>query len=278
MRHKILMVILPFATLMACRSPRYMYSPAAANVPLLKQKGDSKLAVNYSTSSSGFLFSNHSDLADKARGIDVQSAYAITNKYALLASFYSRFEQNGGSVKANGNYTDNAIVKYRRNFFEAGVGYFAPVGNRNAQFQFFVGGGKGLFKFTDKGENSNQLSYQNFHQAYVTKLFFQPAFLFQDKLVAASFSSRITFLKFSNVKTDYTIQQQEYYHLDNLNRKHLVLWEPAFINNFGFKRIPNLRFEWQLGFSFMVSNNWVDIRNTDFSLGLVTDLAKLLRK
>src|SRR6187200_3205193 len=84
----------------SCYTPRYMYSPSAHNVPVLVQKGDSKLSAMISTNlseNSG----NHGQVNEsKSRGFDLQGAYAITDNFAVQASYLNRTESNNGDTES----------------------------------------------------------------------------------------------------------------------------------------------------------------------------------
>jgi hypothetical protein len=82
--------------LVGCYTPRYVYSPSAQNVPLITEKGDSKLGILYSTNGGGIRTENEKEYRKFGRGIDIHGAYAINNRFALQGNFYQRSEQNGG--------------------------------------------------------------------------------------------------------------------------------------------------------------------------------------
>ncbi|MEN9569384.1 MAG: hypothetical protein RL172_615, partial [Bacteroidota bacterium] len=68
--------ILACSILTSCYSPRYVYSPAAHNVPILANKGDSKLAAYYSSNLNNATNINLADqVSSRGRGWDVQGAY-----------------------------------------------------------------------------------------------------------------------------------------------------------------------------------------------------------
>ena len=73
----------------SCYTPRYMYSPAAQNVPVLVTKGDSKLSAAISTNLSKKHVTNNTPGESKNRGFDLQAAYALTHHFAVAANYFN---------------------------------------------------------------------------------------------------------------------------------------------------------------------------------------------
>jgi len=253
-----------------------MYSPAAQNIPVLVTRGDSKLSAAFSTNLSKGYTANNRLNETKNRGFDLQGAYAVTNHFAIAANYYHRNESNNGS-KTVGRL-DSANIRYKRQLTELAVGYFTPLEKSKLfMFQLFGGIGRGQFSFTDVGKDRSNIDYSRKHQAQVTKFYFQPALMLQSKgNFAVSFSSRFSFLKFSNIKTDYTATELSNYQLDSLTYGTRNFWEPAFTNSFGFKKLPGILFEYQIGTSILLNNRPINHRAFNFSFALVLDLPKLL--
>ncbi len=262
---------------MSCYTPRYMYSPAAQNVPVLVKKGDSKVAAYFSSNLSQKDNANNRTNESKSRGFDLQAAYAISNYFAIQANYFKRTESNNGYT-VNGNL-DISFIRYKRQLAEIGIGYFKSLNKNNRViFQVFGGVGKGKFSFTDNGKTSNDIDYSRTHQAGVTKLYIQPAFMFRSKgNFAASLSTRFSFIKFGNIKTDYTQDELFHYNLDDLTYGFRSFYEPAFTNTFGFKQLPGIQFEYQITIAVLLSRRFIDHRAFNFSLAIVLDLQKLLR-
>ena len=261
----------------SCYSPRYVYSPAAHNVPVLVNKGDSKLAFNYSTN---LAKRNQSDVQVKdnhGTGFDLQGAYAVSKNFALQLNYYHRKEKNSGDFNA-GNL-DSSVINYTRNLTEIGFGYYRRLmRNDRGIFQVFAGVGFGRFGFTDIGRDQNGIFHNNFHDAHVTKLYVQPAFTIKNKNFAASLSSRFSLIFFGDIKTDYNSIELDKYKLDSLNSRPRLFWEPAIVNTFGFKKLPGLHLEFQVGLSLLESKLFIDYRSFNFSAGVLFDVPKLLKR
>jgi hypothetical protein len=264
--------------LTACYTPRYVYSPSAHNVPVLTQKGDSKLAFNYSANLTGNTTENTSTKNTKGHGYDLQAAHALSNHWAVMVNYFNRKERNSGNFDAGNR--DSVTILYRRSMIEIAAGYYTILAdNKQAIFQVFGGIGFGKSNFTDEGRNFNSLYRTRYHNMDVTKFFVQPAFMIRSKNnFAASFSSRMSLIIFKNIKTDYDAVELDKYKLDSLTISPRLFWEPAVVNTFGFKKLPGLQFEFQLGMAFLVSQRFVDYRSFNFSAGILLDLPKLLKK
>lgn len=264
--------------LISCSTRRFAYSPSAHNVPVLTDKGDSKLGIVYSTNMVSTKTIGNDVFEGKGNGIDAQGAYAVSRHFAVQASFFSRREMNGGDSPGS---ADSSVLRYKRNLTEIGAGYFTKLTNEKNSglfFQFFAGAGLGKFSFTDHTRTSNGNRVQNFHQADITKIYFQPALLFQhtDKL-GIGLSSRFSVISYRNIKTDYTKDELLIYNLEELRPRPLVYWEPSFVNAFSLGSLP-VRLEMQVGLSILISGRMVNHRGRNFSLGLQSDIARLFKK
>ena len=242
-------MLLILVILASCNTPRYAYSPSAHNVPVLAKKGDSKLGAVYSTNFAGERDIDGETVDERTRGIDVH-----------------------GEKTTGGN--DTATIRYNRNLGEFGIGYFIPMTpKKNVIFQLFGGGGIGKFSFRDQFINGF-----NFHEANITKIYIQPAFIFRSNgSFSSSISLRSSILQFRNIKTSYSYNQLADYNLDSLNNRAKWFFEPAFTGSFGFKGLPGLRIEFQGGLSFLASRKYMDYRIVNFSVGTWIDIGKMVR-
>jgi hypothetical protein len=267
------------AALASCYTPRYMYSPTNTNVPNLTKKGDSKMAAYISFGIKGNktrngVTQNQDDFHN--RGFDLQGAYALSNHIGVIAGQSNRYERNSGNFA---NAIDSATINYRRSITELGVGYFGRFAKNKSLVQLFAGYSFGNFSLTDAGRDASSGSYTRFHTATVRKIFIQQAIQADiSPYFTTSFANRFNFVFFSNINTDYTLAEQESYLLSNLSGRTSVFWEPAIINNFGFKKIPGFRLELQLGFASLVSRKFIDYRSINLSIGAMADMRKLFAK
>lgn len=266
---KLLFSLIALTAMISCYSPRYVYSPAAANVPVLTKKADSKLAAYYSNNS----FGGRDVKSLYNYGFDMQAAYALNNHWLVLINQSNRYEKSTGHVETY--FLDSNSIRYKRSITEIGGGYFTPIKDSSKLFVQLLGGiGLGKFTMNDNGKDASGY-YSRYHITSVTKLFFQPALqLRYSKNFSSSFASRFTVLWYHAVKTDYSVAEQEAYLLDGLTASPRTFWEPVIINNFSFNKIPALQFELQIGFAALISKRFIDYRSVNISAGAVVDFSK----
>ena len=260
----------------SCYSPRYVYSPAASNVPLVTKKGDSKLAGYYSINPGEAKKQTTAGELNSGYGLDIQAAYAFTNHFAIEAAYTKRWEKNYADFNLNSD--DSSLINYKRNSAEFGLGYYTYLDKRHASFfQLFAGVSFGKSSFTDKFFTGN---FDARHFAMdVTKIYFQPAIMIRHgESFASSLASRVSFVFFKNIVADYTAEELDKYQLKDIDKTTEIFWEPAFINTFGLKKLPGLKLEIQLGMAFLMSQHFVDYRTFNVSGGLVLDIPKFFEK
>lgn len=268
---QIIVGLMMLFTLASCYSPRYVYSPAAVNVPVFTKKGDSKIAAWYSNSTFG-----GNDVKQLYNyGFDVQAAYAISSHWLLMVNQTNRYE------KTASNFTsfnlDSSTIRYKRYLTEIGGGYFSPVKKSSKVFVQLTGGmGFGKFSFDDNGRYANSGFYSRYHQTRVLKFFLQPTMQVRyNKHFNHAFVSRVSFINYHGVKTNYTNAEQQQYLLQDLTTTTRVFWEPAIINNFSFAKLPAIQFGLQFGIAALISKQFVDYRSLNIAAGVVLDLSKM---
>lgn len=263
-----------------CYSPRYVYSPSTPNVPILKQKGDLYGAALYSKNVEGDKFNDTINIVrQQTGGLDLHGAVAVSKKWAIQSSYCYRQEKNHGNTITNN--LDSTVVRYKRNLFEVGAGYFASPGKMNQTFfQVFGGVGFGRLSFTDIGRMRYEANYSRFFKARVTKFYIQPAIMFIDDEypISTSLSSKFSMVYFSDVNTNYTTNEQELFLLSNVKAKPYIFWEPSVNLSAGFKNFPAIRLNTQFGFSFLMNKRFIDSRNVNVSIGCIMVLPNLLKK
>jgi len=254
----------------ACYSPRYVHSPVASNVPLLTKKGDSKLAGYYSFNPGEKNNLTTAGKLNTGTGLDIEAAYAITNHWALQAAYTLRKERNYADFNVNRN--DSSLLTYKRNSAEFGLGYFTCFDKRRASFfQVFAGAAVGSCSFSDIYFTGN--SPARYYNLDVTRWYIQPAILIKyGEVFASSFSSRVSFVYFKNVQSDYSEAEMVRYQLKDIEKGAKIFWEPAFTNTFGLKKLPGVKMEIQMGLAFLMSDRFVDYRTVNIAAGLVLDI------
>lgn len=281
---KTVLVILSFVFIIvfaSCDTPRYAYSPTAHNVPVFTKQGDSKVAAYYSNN--GVYSSTDEDGNEYDRnvsqGFDVQGAVAASNNIAVQAGYYNRSETANQNSGFSGD--SKAAIKYKRNLFEFGFGYFTPVDKKQHMlFQVYGGAGFGKTKINERGTfNYVDSSYTRFYNTNITKFYLEPSITFKTPkdIFAATIATRGSIIKFGKVQTDYTQNEKIDYNLDSLDRYAVFFFEPSFVGSFGFPKMPGMRIELQAGMSLLYDKSFIDYRPFNFSIGLVFDIPKLIK-
>ncbi len=268
--------VIIIALLSACNTPRYIYSPSPPNNPYFKEKGDSKLAAYYSSGGDNNILTG-----EKNSGFDMQAAYAISNNWALTASFFKRKEQDVYSSDKY-NYFDSSIVRYKRHIADFGGGYFFPLDRRKTVFFSLYGGlGFGKFSFTDNGIDKTRANYNRVHNNTITKWFVQPSFSsFVGNYFRASFIGKFSFVHYGKNSTTYTNEELQYYWLNKINGKTFAFFEPTFNLQFGIPPLDWVKVDGGFTFSSSPFNDISRIRARSFnaSIGLCFDFFKLKKK
>ncbi|MEO9210675.1 MAG: hypothetical protein ABI208_06230 [Ginsengibacter sp.] len=271
---RIFLLLFVLMGLFSCTASRYIYAPAPANNPFFKEKGESKLTASYSE--------GDGNQNGYARGWDLQGAYALSNHWAVTASYFNRREMDRNSI-SNSNVSE---IKYKRNLLGFGSGYFIALNSKKTiTFNLYAGLDFGKFSFDDKDISNPNSSDSRFHSSNITKGYFQPSFNFMPgKYIRFSFFMKSSYVGYGDIKTSYTSDELKYYSLDELGGKTWNFLEFGWDFQFGIPKYPWIRLEWQVS-----SINWTvdpyylnyqrpDVRRSNFSIGLTIDFSKMKDK
>ena len=198
-------------SIFALSSCNVAYIPNKHNTPLMEEKGDASVSISTT---------------------NLQGAYAFSDHMAAITNFYFR-ENNWENVPDTIN---SKTLDYQANRFlaEGGLGYFKKLGNEGV-FEIYAGGGIGNLGFEQS--KYNPPLDQKYH-AKMSKAFIQPDIGFQTKYFDLVFSSRFTYLGFSNVDTtNYNTRGLKEDNLYNLDKNPYIFLEPALTLKFGYKFI-----------------------------------------
>ncbi|HEX8316736.1 MAG TPA: hypothetical protein VF609_17190, partial [Flavisolibacter sp.] len=194
--------------LSSCTQRRYIYAAAKNNTPSLQKKGDSRLNASFS-------FGKARGTGDSSvnYGYDIQGAYALTNHFALMASYYSRRESDvmdEGYRRAV--LITSSFVNYRRHLLEAGAGYFDSI-DKNAVFNVYAGAAFGKLSLDDVGL-MDSIRYARFFNANVRKYFIQPGVSFFNRSQGSfNLNLRLSLLQFNTTSTGYSDRELDYFNL-----------------------------------------------------------------
>lgn len=266
-RYLLLMIAVVFFLFMqSCDAPRYVYSAPTQNIPHLTKKNDFTVA-GFVAAGTGSSSAPRID-DGYTRGSDLQGAYALSDRIAIMFNRFSRSENRTTSL-----IRDSILnIHYKRGLTEYGVGYLFPKKNAysNTYFQIFAGAATGKFKINENGF-SNGLGYTRFHTSDITKIFIQPAVILAPGNFTASFSSRFCSVKYRNILTDYNRLELKDYFLDNLSPSAVFFWEPAIDISYDVLKHKGLKFELQMDLVVLLNKKFVDYRTANFGFGLKVD-------
>ncbi len=267
-KYHFLIIIISITHLFSCTQPRYIYSASTPNNPYFKQKGDSKLAAYYAGETP-----NVNNKSNFNQGVDLQSAYAVTNHFALTFDFYKRWEKDFYNTTYVPSY-DSSIVGYKRDLTSLGAGYFFFL-DKNKEITFNVYGGIGLGNFTIH-DNTIDPSGYNFYKSNLTKWYLQPSFNFIiNKYIYISYILKFSLVHYYNVATSYSGDELADYNLNSLPNSTLLFKENTVAFQFLLSKPDCLRIETSFTIVSNAPEGYADRRATNASLGLVCDLSKI---
>ncbi len=196
---------------------RYYYQPNAVNTPMLKEKGDMKVAISGSSSKEN-LDGNYS----KSSLLNIQTAYSPIKYMGVMANFSNYKYSLGEENFAEGDVDAHASL------FEVGAGGYYPI--------FLKDNGLGLVADTYIGYGGGKLKSDvnmNFN-----RLFIQPGISLTFPYFDVGLAARISGIKYSNL--DPNGMSAEYISNQGLNtitEKRHYFFEPALTLRGGYKFI-----------------------------------------
>jgi hypothetical protein len=187
------------------------YSPNAHNVPLFKKKGEKVLGV-----------AGGSGLDEVDSGLDIQTAYALTNHLGVMSNYYRASGKSSGEYKEGGH----------GHLMEVGLGYFTPLYKKAYRFELFGGTGRGkVYNYYDEFKKSTS-------QLYFSRHFVQAALGWRNEYCKIALSHRVGLLSYNKIQTkDYTIVAYPAYWSGIIRDKKYFLNEPAFTVQFGYRAL-----------------------------------------
>jgi hypothetical protein len=115
--------------IVSCNTPRYVYTPLAANTPVFQKKGQGLAVASFGTSRILPVNSNRGP----AIGGDFMGAYAIHNNIGIQGQYSFRNEKdefllkNGFIIPIPDSMGGSSTIRYNRNHGELGLGGFLPL-------------------------------------------------------------------------------------------------------------------------------------------------------
>ncbi len=185
---------------------RRLYSPTQVNSPSLQEKKDYNLSASVST----------------PPGFDFNSSYAITNRLAVIGGLYTYKNRDTEQHYYIFSPTfDSALLLYKHNGFHTGAGVYIPlVKDKNS---FFIS----LFGiYTNGNFEMNETLYDNstttvspkfnFYKSKINRWSLQGSVHFYNKIIHQTLTTRLNYVGYNHVITDYTLQEQSSYNLPPL--------------------------------------------------------------
>ncbi|MBN9350406.1 MAG: hypothetical protein J0H55_06955 [Chitinophagaceae bacterium] len=263
--------LFPIILSISCTTQRFIYAPSAPNIPYFKEKGDSKISAAYSTR---FLRPNH----NKTSGVDLQGAYAFTNHWAVVASWFNRSERDLSTLSFDKIKSE---IHYKRNIIELGPGYFFPLNrNRSMTLNFYATAGKGKFSLFEKSDSTG-IDYSRFHEINVGKYSFQTSLNFiPNEYFHSSFYLKYSFVHYGKYLTDYNPEELLYYGFNKIPGKTIVFPEIGFDLQFGTPEIKGVLLEISGSTlvykgSQILSTTKLHPRGGNFAIGLTFDFERV---
>jgi hypothetical protein len=263
--------------LFSCTTYRFIYTASPPDIPLFKKKGESKVTAYYSDNKS-------SDITNKyAHGFDLHGAYALSNHWAVTASYLFRREKDYYTTR--NSIFDSSDVRYKRHLLDAGVGYFVFLdASKTISGNIYAGVGGGKFSINDAGF-VDSLPYNRFHNSSITKWYIMPSLnFFSRHTFRFSFATKFSFVHYGKIRTSYTGSELSYFGLDKIANATLYFLEPAFSFQFGSRYVPWLAINIVSSFtsdynSYDDSNeSHLAVRGGNFSIGMSVDFSKMKKK
>lgn len=249
----------------SCVVPHNMYVPPALNAPVLTQKGESSV-----------------NAAISHRGFDLQGGYALSDHFAVIGSWYQRWQTRYDTVYHHTDWGGGVMevdsFRYKRNLFSLGAVYFTTINKgRTRFFMFSAGYGVGNFRFlshshpTPNRDTTN--NYPPFHyNATMSRVFVQPAIMDHNGEWAAIFSVRWAGTFYYHVRASTNLNPY-----GTISNRLLSFVEPALTIN-SAPIVKGLRINLQLGASFNNSEIDYDYSPIIGNIGLDIDPVKLFGK
>lgn len=262
----------------SCSEIRYAYSPVAPNTPGFKEKNESRLAATVSAGYYTTLESGGDQNTDI--NINLQSAYAITNHIAVLASYSGTIKEREQFQYAVNSSAYSDIVNYKRNQFELGAGIFYPLTKKNTVVvECFAGYGFGKLNIRDRYIENGNTTSSGFYTANTNRFFIQPSLsLHPGKNFFLSLGLKYVNTGNASIKTSYTEQEIIDYYLKDISTSRIEFIEPFLAANFRFKDVPWLMLQYQCYFTHQVSTHLIYYRVSYNNFGVVIDPRLLLLK
>jgi hypothetical protein len=255
MKNPISIILFLIVLLSSCS--HYYYVADIQNVPLFKEKNEMRFSGAFAT-------------GDESNSIEIQAAYAATDKIGVIANY---MHAKGGEI-IDRNYG-------KGNYFEGGAGYYKPI-EKYGVFEIYggLGGGSEYHEYSEFRYNDNTGVYSDVYdgnaELSLIKLFIQPSFGFTYNICDVAVSARFCRVSFTGVENQVSPEHYEYDDLNTLSNKSHLYLEPAITLRAGWK---NIKVQFQASYSAYLNSPRIYIgEEVHVSAGLYFTLAGRLRR
>jgi Outer membrane protein beta-barrel domain len=268
-----ILIVISVLLISSCRSFRHIYSPAPANNPAFREKGESELSILYS----GGDGNNGIGERQKNEGTDILVAYAITDHWAVTGSYYFRREKDVYKNNYSNEVFDSSVVEYKRKLTDFGIGYFTPFNDKKkSTFSIYAGLGFGNFRLNDHGLDDTLADYSRFYEASLRKWYVQPGVNFWlNNDFSLGITIRYSFIHYFNNATSYNQREQEYFFLHKIKGKTIATFEPTISLQFDIPPVPWMKLYASTTATLGGHVHYPSTRAINGSIGLLFDLSKL---
>lgn len=209
------------------------YTPNAVHQPMLTQKGEARLSGGLA-------------LGDQTQGIDIQTAYAVSNKIGLMV--------NGFITNADGKYDKRGGW-----LVEAGVGRYKKLGKWGYADVY---GGLGRGQVNNLIVNDTLGNFISQSGIGFVRAFVQPSIGIHTTYFDMGFAVRCVGMRYSTFTRPEAPNYYNFVEYYSISQRGFIGYEPAIMLRGGFKRI---QFQSQLGLSYI--NLPVPYGKFNFQLG-----------
>ena len=199
----ICLLLLLFVSLLTESCYRYYHLPTGSNMPLFKEKGEAKILV---------AVGSYDIVFPRNLGVEIQGAYAVTDKTALGVSFF-----NSGSRVANDSE--------RNTSYELMYGAFHTLSSGDDFAGIFE-----IYGGFANGFSRHNFSDGDYARANYFKPFIQPNIGFRKKSFEVALGLRLGRLNYYNFQSDFSSGNNDFNELEfgRLTSKNpFLMVEPA---------------------------------------------------
>ena len=283
--------ILITITIVACcyscgiTTPKYLFAPNTPNVFCTKKKKDMLVAVNFASTYPG---ESTADGTLKSNGIDIQTAYAISNSFAIKCDLFAKAELDESNRTEQDEYYYK--LNYKRKGIEISGAYNILVGTKKKN-SININTGIGIGSDAFSGRYVQETSANRYFNAKQFKWFIMPVLNVQlADNYAIIIAYRVSVLRFNSINTnDKELRTGLFSEIDKQNS---VFASSLIDNQFGFNKLKGIKFRIGVGTNLMMNNlnyqnpNNILLRNREqylyhtkyVTLGTILNLQTMFKK